>query len=69
MQYAGRLHRTHDNKHEVRIYDYIDLNEPMLLRMYKKGFADMRIWATLSRKMKKKLGFFKEEYFPFLFGL
>ena len=24
-QYAGRLHRTHSNKKEVVIYDYIDL--------------------------------------------
>jgi len=33
-QYAGRLHRLHDLKREVRIYDYADLNEPMLARMF-----------------------------------
>jgi superfamily II DNA or RNA helicase/very-short-patch-repair endonuclease len=33
-QYAGRLHRLHDNKREVRIYDYADLNTPMLARMF-----------------------------------
>ena len=33
-QYAGRLHRLHDGKNEVRIYDYADLNEPMLARMF-----------------------------------
>lgn len=33
-QYAGRLHRQHDRKHEVRIYDYADLNVPMLARMF-----------------------------------
>lgn len=33
-QYAGRLHRTHDMKKEVVIYDYADLNVPMLARMY-----------------------------------
>ena len=33
-QYAGRLHRLHDRKHEVRIYDYADLNAPMLARMF-----------------------------------
>jgi superfamily II DNA or RNA helicase len=32
-QYAGRLHRLHDGKREVRIYDYADLNVPMLSRM------------------------------------
>ena len=33
-QYAGRLHRRHDGKHEVRIYDYADLKVPMLARMF-----------------------------------
>ncbi|MBS3820179.1 MAG: DEAD/DEAH box helicase family protein [Planctomycetes bacterium] len=33
-QYAGRLHRLHDQKREVRIYDYADLNVPMLSRMF-----------------------------------
>ena len=33
-QYAGRLHRLYNGKHEVRIYDYADLNEPMLARMF-----------------------------------
>ncbi len=33
-QYAGRLHRLYDGKHEVRIYDYADLNVPMLARMF-----------------------------------
>jgi superfamily II DNA or RNA helicase len=33
-QYAGRLHRIYDGKREVRIYDYADLNVPMLARMF-----------------------------------
>ena len=33
-QYAGRLHRLHEDKREVRIYDYADLNAPMLARMF-----------------------------------
>lgn len=33
-QYAGRLHRLYDGKREVRIYDYADLHEPMLARMF-----------------------------------
>jgi len=33
-QYAGRLHRLYDGKREVRIYDYVDLNIPMLARMF-----------------------------------
>jgi superfamily II DNA or RNA helicase len=35
-QYAGRLHREYHQKKEVIIYDYLDENVPMLLRMYKK---------------------------------
>jgi superfamily II DNA or RNA helicase/very-short-patch-repair endonuclease len=33
-QYAGRLHRLCDGKREVRIYDYADLEVPMLARMF-----------------------------------
>jgi hypothetical protein len=33
-QYVGRLHRLHDGKHEVRVYDYADLNVPMLAKMF-----------------------------------
>jgi superfamily II DNA or RNA helicase len=32
-QYAGRLHRLHDAKREVIIYDYVDMNVPVLARM------------------------------------
>jgi very-short-patch-repair endonuclease len=35
-QYLGRLHRLHDGKREVRVYDYADLNIPMLARMFDK---------------------------------
>ena len=35
-QYVGRLHRLHENKREVRVYDYADLDEPMLARMFEK---------------------------------
>jgi len=33
-QYVGRLHRQYDGKREVRVYDYADLNVPMLARMF-----------------------------------
>ena len=35
-QYAGRLHRLHHDKREVRIHDYADLDIPMLARMFDK---------------------------------
>src|SRR6185436_5823903 len=33
-QYVGRLHRLHDGKKDVRVYDYADLNVPVLARMF-----------------------------------
>jgi len=33
-QYVGRLHRLHEGKREVRVYDYTDLDVPMLARMF-----------------------------------
>jgi superfamily II DNA or RNA helicase len=33
-QYAGRLHRLHHAKREVVIYDYADLDVPMLAKMF-----------------------------------
>jgi len=33
-QYVGRLHRLYDSKCEVRVYDYADLDVPMLARMF-----------------------------------
>ena len=35
-QYAGRLHRENQAKQEVIIYDYVDINVPMLARMAEK---------------------------------
>jgi len=39
VQYAGRLHRLHDMKKEVVIFDYADLEVPMLAKMYKRRLA------------------------------
>ena len=33
-QYVGRLHRLYERKREVRVYDYADLNVPVLARMF-----------------------------------
>jgi superfamily II DNA or RNA helicase len=41
-QYAGRLHRLHDMKKEVVIYDYADLEVPMLVRMYQRRCSGYR---------------------------
>ena len=35
-QYVGRLHRISAGKTEVRVYDYVDSNVPVLARMFEK---------------------------------
>ncbi len=42
VQYAGRLHRKHDGKTEVRIHDYRDANVPVLTRMLEKRIRAYR---------------------------
>ncbi len=42
IQYSGRLHRRHPSKTEVRIYDYVDREVPMLLRMFEKRLPTYR---------------------------
>jgi superfamily II DNA or RNA helicase len=42
VQYAGRLHRLRPGKTEVRVYDYVDREVPMLLRMFEKRLRTYR---------------------------
>ncbi len=42
IQYSGRLHRHHPGKREVRIYDYVDGEVPMLARMFEKRLSTYR---------------------------
>jgi superfamily II DNA or RNA helicase len=41
-QYAGRLHRLHPGKTEVRIFDYVDRPVPVLLRMFERRLRGYR---------------------------
>lgn len=36
QQYAGRLHRDHVDKTDIRIVDFVDSGHPALLRMWEK---------------------------------
>jgi superfamily II DNA or RNA helicase len=56
QQYVGRLHRLHDNKRVVEVYDYVDANVRMLARMYErrlKGYGDMgyKVLASAQRRL------------------
>lgn len=42
QQYAGRLHREHSTKTDVRIIDFVDAGHPTLLRMWEKRLRGYR---------------------------
>jgi superfamily II DNA or RNA helicase len=42
IQYAGRLHRLHPGKAEVRIYDYVDRAVPVLMKMLERRLRGYR---------------------------
>jgi superfamily II DNA or RNA helicase len=42
QQYVGRLHRLYHDKREVRVYDYVDQNVPMLMRMLSRRIRGYR---------------------------
>ena len=42
VQYTGRLHRLHPGKTEVRIFDYVDRDVPMLHRMFQRRLRGYR---------------------------
>ena len=43
QQYAGRLHREHSTKTDVRIIDFVDAGHPALLRMWDKRQRGYRV--------------------------
>jgi superfamily II DNA or RNA helicase len=43
VQYAGRIQREYEGKDEVRIYDYLDINVPVLKKMHAKRLKTYRI--------------------------
>lgn len=53
QQYAGRLHREHDEKENVRIIDFVDIDHPALMRMWEKrqrGYRAMGYRITVSEE-------------------
>jgi len=51
VQYAGRLHRLHPDKREVRIVDYVDAKVPMLSRMFETRRAGYRSMGYRERDL------------------
>lgn len=48
QQYVGRLHREHNQKTEVRVYDYVDVKVPFLKKMYDKRSAGYKMMGYVA---------------------
>lgn len=62
QQYVGRLHRLHDNKQVVQVYDYVDIHVPTLMRMYKKRLKGYEAIGYTVQKEKRDLNQHQIEY-------
>lgn len=51
QQYAGRLHRFHEKKSNVQIYDYVDVHVGVLERMYQKR---LKVYASIGYAVKSE---------------
>lgn len=55
QQYVGRLHRLHESKQEVRVYDYVDHNVEILQRMFEKRLEGYKSMGYSEKNEKKSL--------------
>ncbi len=56
IQYTGRLHRLHPAKKEVRIFDYVDRDVPMLVRTFERRRRGYRAIGYTSGEMPMGYG-------------
>ncbi|MBT2694494.1 DEAD/DEAH box helicase [Bacillus sp. ISL-55] len=54
QQYVGRLHRLHDQKQEVRVYDYVDKKVPTLERMFAKRQSGYKTMGYVTADQNKE---------------
>ncbi len=64
QQYVGRLHRLHDNKQVVQVYDYVDIHIPTLMRMYKKRLKGYDAIGYLVQNSQENQGEKSDELLP-----
>ncbi len=53
-QYVGRLHRLHDGKRDVRVYDYADLQVAMLARMFDRRCRAYEVHRLHNRRPRER---------------
>jgi superfamily II DNA or RNA helicase len=52
QQYVGRLHRDYHSKQEVQVYDYVDVQVPLLEAMHQKRLAGYKSMGYVSNDGK-----------------
>ena len=65
QQYVGRLHRDNESKFQVEVHDYIDINVPMLFKMYserQKGYKEFN-YISIDENNKIEVLFDENNYF------
>jgi len=65
VQYAGRLHRSKKDKNEVRIYDYVDYNVSVLMRMFEKRLKTYKMMGYDINENPEESQKSKIDLFPF----
>jgi superfamily II DNA or RNA helicase len=60
QQYVGRLHRLHDAKRVVRVYDYVDSNVLMLVRMYARRLKGYNLIGYTIQDASNGTSFFQQ---------
>jgi superfamily II DNA or RNA helicase len=60
QQYVGRLHRLHDAKRVVRVYDYVDSNVRMLARMYARRLKGYNLIGYTIRDATNETSFVQQ---------
>lgn len=53
QQYVGRLHRLHEKKQEVRVYDYVDTKVSVLENMFKKRQSGYKAMGYITEANSK----------------
>ena len=63
QQYAGRLHREHATKTDVRIIDFVDTDHPALRRMWDKRQRGYKAMGYRIRKGLSSVTSFESDEF------
>lgn len=66
QQYVGRLHRSHDGKNLIQVYDYVDDQVPMLRKMFERRLRGYKAigYSLQEQSVSKPVHKMKIEYDP-----